>query len=86
MSLKSSLAILSLASAVCVPATLPAQVAQERVDMVVVQRIRTEGLERSQIPQLAHHLTDVIGPRLTGSPAMRRANDWTAEKFREWGL
>ncbi len=86
MSLKSSLAILSLASAVCMPATLSAQVAQERVDMAVVQRIRTEGLEHSQIPQLAHHLTDVIGPRLTGSPAMRRANDWTAEKFREWGL
>ncbi|MFQ5703153.1 MAG: M20/M25/M40 family metallo-hydrolase [Gemmatimonadales bacterium] len=86
MSLKSAFAIPLLASAVLAPATLSAQVAQERVDMAVVRRIRAEGLEHSQIPQLAHHLTDVIGPRLTGSPAMRRANDWTAQKFREWGL
>ena len=32
------------------------------------------------------HLTDVIGPRLSGSPAMRRANEWTAERFRSYGL
>jgi hypothetical protein len=62
------------------------QVVQERVDLDVVRRIREEGLERSRIPALARHLTDVIGPRLTGSPGMTRANQWTAEKFREWGL
>lgn len=65
---------------------LPAQVAQERLDLGVVERIRDEGLNRSQIEQLAGHLTDVIGPRLTGSPQMRQANDWAAAKFREWGL
>ena len=32
------------------------------------------------------HLSDIIGPRLSGSPAMRRANDWTAERFRAYGL
>jgi carboxypeptidase Q len=64
----------------------PAQVAQERVDLDVVERIRDEGFNRSQVEDLALHLTDVIGPRLTGSPAMKRANDWTAQKFREWGL
>jgi carboxypeptidase Q len=63
-----------------------AQVAQERVDLAVVEQIRDEGFNRSQLEDLALHLTDVIGPRLTGSPAMKRANDWTAEKFREWGL
>ena len=63
-----------------------AQMAQERVDLDAVSRIREEGLERSQIEALAHHLTDVIGPRLTGSPGMRRANEWTAEMYREWGL
>jgi len=61
-------------------------VAQERVDLEVVQRIRDEGLQRSHIPALAAHLTEVIGPRLTGSPAMKRANDWTAEQFTAWGL
>lgn len=63
-----------------------AQVVQERVDLGVIQRIREEGLQRSQLSQLIGHLTDVIGPRLTGSPGMKRANDWTAEQFRAWGL
>jgi len=44
------------------------QIAQERVDLDVVRRIRDEGLNRSQIPELARQLTDEIGPRLTGSP------------------
>jgi len=61
-------------------------VAQEAVDLSVVQRIREEGFERSHIEELAHHLTDVNGPRLTGSPGMKRANDWTADMFRKWGL
>lgn len=64
----------------------PAQVAQERVDLSVLQRIRDEGLNRSQIDSLAGHLTDVIGPRLTGSPQMKQANDWTAGRLRAWGL
>jgi carboxypeptidase Q len=63
-----------------------AQVAQERVDLSVVERIRDEGLNRSQVEELARHLTDVIGPRLTGSPAMKQANEWSAQLFREWGL
>jgi hypothetical protein len=62
------------------------QVAGELVDMDAVAAIRAEGLENSHMQQLAHHLTDVIGPRLTGSPGMREANDWTASMFSEWGL
>lgn len=65
---------------------LAAQVAQERVDLEVVARIRDEGLNRSQVPELAGYLTDVIGPRLTNSPGMKRANEWTARTFRDWGL
>jgi carboxypeptidase Q len=61
-------------------------IAQERVDLDVVSRIRDEGLNRSQIEDLARHLTDVIGPRLTGSTGMRNANEWTATMFRGWGL
>lgn len=55
-----------------------AQVAQERVDLAAVQRIRAEGLDRSRIDDLAQHLLGVIGPRLTGSPAMKQANRWAA--------
>ena len=77
-----------IAALVIVVAAVPAtaQVAAERVDLDVVRRIREEGLTRSQIPSLAGYLTDVIGPRLTGSSGMARANQWTAERFREWGL
>ena len=32
------------------------------------------------------YLTDVIGPRLTGSPNMKRANEWTRDKLAAWGL
>ncbi|HSJ09990.1 MAG TPA: M20/M25/M40 family metallo-hydrolase [Longimicrobiales bacterium] len=65
---------------------VPAQVAQERVDLSVVQRIREEGTARSQLEQLARHMNDVIGPRLTGSSGMKTANEWTAQTFRTWGL
>jgi hypothetical protein len=51
-----------------------------------VQRIRDEALNRSQVMQTLSHLTNVIGPRLTGSPAMRRANEWTRDRLTEWGL
>ena len=63
-----------------------AQVAQEAVDLGVVSQIREEGFERSQIEEMARHLTEVIGPRLTGSPGMAAANAWTNEIFRGWGL
>lgn len=58
----------------------------EKVDLSIVERIRDEGMNRSHIPADALYLVDVIGPRLTGSPAMKRANEWTAQKMREYGL
>jgi carboxypeptidase Q len=51
-----------------------------------VQRIRDEALNRSQIMQTLDRLTNVIGPRLTGSPGMRRANEWTRDQLAKWGL
>jgi hypothetical protein len=85
--LRQSLAFaVALIGGLSTPALLPAQTVQERVDLSIVQRIRDEALNRSQIPELAGYLTDVIGPRLTGSTGMRRANDWTAQQFRTWGL
>jgi len=43
-----------------------------------IARIRDEGLNRSQVMQTLSYLSDVIGPRLTASPNMKRANEWTA--------
>ena len=40
---------------------------------------------RSKVSEDFRHLTEVIGPRLTGSPAMRRANEWTMARLREYG-
>src|SRR3954447_18927063 len=36
--------------------------------------------------QNLQHLSDIIGPRLSGSPAMRRGNEWTASRFKAYGL
>ncbi|HTR21110.1 MAG TPA: M20/M25/M40 family metallo-hydrolase [Gemmatimonadales bacterium] len=45
-----------------------------------------EGMNRSEAMKNLEHLTDVIGPRLTGSPAAKAANDWTMQRFKDYGL
>ena len=52
----------------------------------VIARIRDEGLNRSEVMQTLSYLTEVIGPRLTGSPNLKRANEWTRDKLSSWGL
>jgi carboxypeptidase Q len=52
----------------------------------VVQRIYDEGMRRSQASRLAQVLMDSIGPRLTGSPANRAANDWLLRTYKAWGI
>jgi len=49
-------------------------------------RIREEGLKHSQVMETLSYLSDVIGPRLTGSPNMKRANEWTRDQLTKWGL
>jgi carboxypeptidase Q len=60
--------------------------AQEKVDWDAITKIRYEGFRNSKIMQLASELMDGIGPRLTGSPNMKRANEWTRDKLAEFGL
>jgi hypothetical protein len=60
--------------------------AEEPVDWSLANRIRAEGLQRSRVMDTLQHLTDVIGPRLTGSPALKEANEWTRDRLEEWGL
>jgi len=55
-------------------------------DDPVIRQIWEEGVERSQVYDLGQVMMDSIGPRLTGSPAMARANDWAVAKYREWGI
>lgn len=58
----------------------------ETVDLDAINKIRDEGFNRSQVMETLRHLTDEIGPRLTGSPALLEANNWTKDKLTEWGL
>ncbi len=51
-----------------------------------IARIRDEGLNRSEAMQTLTYLTEVIGPRLTGSPNLKRANEWTRYQLACWGL
>jgi hypothetical protein len=60
--------------------------AEEPVDLGMVTRIREEGLHHSQVMETARHLTDVLGPRLTGSPQLKAANEWTRQRLADWGL
>ncbi|MFD2201147.1 M20/M25/M40 family metallo-hydrolase [Shivajiella indica] len=60
--------------------------AQEKVDLEMMYKIKSEGIGNSQIQDLSFHLTDFLGPRLSGSTNLRNARTWTADKFKEWGL
>ena len=60
--------------------------AQERVDLDVIARIREEGLQRSRVMDFAWVMTDVLGPRLTGSPGLRHAQQWAKARMDSLGL
>ena len=51
-----------------------------------IDKIRDEGMNRSQVMNTLSYLTDVIGPRLTNSPGMKRANEWTRDTMAKWGM
>ena len=65
------------------PATFPAP---SPADAAAYAAIRDEGMTRSKLPETADYLCNVIGPRLTASPALRQANDWTRDTLSQWGL
>jgi len=52
----------------------------------IIDKIKDEGINRSQIGQTLSYLTDIIGGRLTNSPNMKRANEWTRDVMTKWGL
>jgi hypothetical protein len=68
---------------------LGSALAQERLSqetLDTISKIRYEGFRNSKIMDLATGLFDQIGPRLTGSPNMKKANEWTRDKLKEFGL
>ena len=59
---------------------------QEKVDLETTGRIRYEGFRNSKVMEFATGLMDSIGERLTGSPNMKRANEWTRDQLTAMGL
>lgn len=75
-----------LAFALSLPAVLAQSKQDDQPDYAMIGKIREEGLNRSQVMDHIIWLSDVYGPRLTGSPAIKQAGEWTMKKFSEWGL
>ena len=63
-----------------------AQVGIERIDLDVNARIRAEGMDNSRAYAIGQALLDSLGPRLTGTPAVDRANDWAVSILEGWGV
>ena len=84
--LSSRRAALTVLCALSVLSTVPLAAQTESVDAAAVAKIRDEAFNRSQVMSLMSYLTDVHGPRLTGSPIARRAADYTVAQLKGWGL
>lgn len=62
------------------------QLPQEKVDVAATARITEEALNHSQVMEMVGYLSDVIGPRLTNSPGLKRAQEYARDLLREWGI
>ncbi len=60
--------------------------AEEKVDLGVIQRIKKEAFQNSQVMDHLFWLTDVYGPRLTGSPRFTAAANWVVKRLKEYGI
>src|SRR5262245_15416361 len=89
--LKASLLCLALLTSMSGPASVLAQgkalvPSATNSDPDIQTRIRKEGTENSQIMRTMHFLTDVYGPRLTGSPNHKAAAEWAIKQMASWGF
>ncbi len=82
MNSKRTLALV-LGAVVAVPLLL---LAEEKVDLSVVNRIKAEAFSDSKVMDTMFYLTDVYGPRLTNSPNYKAAGDWAVKRLQEYGL
>src|SRR5690348_11672670 len=60
--------------------------AQSEADLNAIYTIKDIGFNHSQVMDIMSYLTDVYGPRLTNSPNMRAAAQWTEDEMKQWGL
>ena len=78
--------LIAMVTLTAVFAATSAPIAQEKVDADIQWKIRREATQNSQILRTLHFLTDVHGPRLTGSPNLKAAQEWVIEETTRWGL
>jgi carboxypeptidase Q len=80
---------LALGLSTIVAATAPPFAAagrEERIDPEINAKIRKEAMDNSKIMRTLHYLTDVYGPRLTGSPNLKAAGEWVVKESASWGF
>jgi hypothetical protein len=74
-----------LATAFALSLVAPA-FAQEPVNEAVVSQIKAEAFQRSEVMDTLSWISDVYGPRLTGSPTLRQAGEWARDQLTKWGV
>ena len=84
--LKRNLAVVFLLSTLLLPNLAFGQAAVYTAPKETIDKIKDEGMNRSQVMNTLSYLTDVIGARLTGSPQLKTANEWTRDTMAKWGL
>jgi carboxypeptidase Q len=84
--LQKKLLSLALVVLMAVPVSLLAAGAVESIDYETITLIRQEGFKDSHVMRIMSELSDNIGQRLTGSPSVKRANEWTRDQLAAWGL
>ena len=55
-------------------------------DDPIIKRIYTTGMDSSRLTSQAHVLFDSLGPRLMGTPNIKRAQDWLVSTYKSWGV
>ncbi len=78
--------LLSTAAFVVSLSVVAAAQPAEKIDLPTIAKIRAEGMNHSQVMDHLSWLTDVYGPRLTGSPSILQASDWAMGRLHDWGL
>jgi hypothetical protein len=70
----------------CILIAATAQAQRDKPNLRIISRIKNEGFERSKVMETLFQLTDVSGPRLTGSPGLLKAERWAKRQLADWGL
>src|SRR3984957_3766857 len=86
MSVRNLAAGLVAGSCACALFTVSSFAAPPPADTVTINRIADTAFNHGEVVDIAAYLADQIGGRMTNSPAMRRAERWTQDEFKRWGL